>query len=122
MSNDSTNPKLVINFSTNVIQVLDLKPRVFLFDKSTVDSTYTKMITISNPTKQAINILSIGTKAEDIKLSLMKKKLMPGEETQLQATFHPTKSGTFQGVIDLTVDHPVQPKFEIKYSAWVNRK
>jgi hypothetical protein len=52
----------------------------------------------------------------------MKNELMPGEKTQLQAEFHPTKTGTFQGAIELKTDHTVQPVLFITYYAWVNKK
>ncbi len=57
-----------------------------------------------------------------LKVSLMKNELMPGEKTQMQAVFHPTKTGTFQGMIELTTDHSVQQKFNISFYAWVNKQ
>lgn len=122
-SNDTTNPKLTITFSANVIQVLKLNPAYFTFDNAKVDTTYTKICTITNPsTSQGIKILSVTTKFENLKVTLMKNALMPGEETQLQAIFTPTKSGTSQGIIEIATDHPQQKKFEIKVYSWVNKK
>ena len=121
-SNDTSSPRVVINFSANVMNVLSLAPQVLNFDNSKADSTYTKSVTISNPSKQPIKILSVETKSELIKVSLMKNQLMPGEQTQLQAVFHTKKAGTYNGVIELVTDHPVIPKFEVKFFAWVNRK
>ncbi|MBI1806516.1 MAG: DUF1573 domain-containing protein [Ignavibacteria bacterium] len=122
-SNDTSTPKLTIQFTANVMQVLNLTPAFFSFDNAKVDSTYTKTITIANPSqKQGIKILSVDTKFDQIKISLMKNQLMPGEQTQLQAVFHPVKSGTYQGVVELTTDNPLQPKYEVKFYSWVNRK
>ncbi|MBI4547371.1 MAG: DUF1573 domain-containing protein [Ignavibacteriae bacterium] len=122
-SNDSTNPKLTITFSANVLKVLNLTPSFFAFNNSKVDSTYTKTITIMNPSsKEAIKILSVDTKFDQIKVSLMKNQLMPGEQTELQAVFHPTRPGTYQGVIEMLTDNQMQPKIEVKFNAWVNRK
>jgi hypothetical protein len=57
-----------------------------------------------------------------LKVSLMKNQLMPGEKTQLQGVFKPDKTGTFQGIIEITTDHPTNPKVSINFYAWVNRK
>ncbi len=122
-SNDTSAPKTTIQFTANVTQVLNVSPSYLMFNDSKVDSTYTKLVTISNPSqKQAIKILSVDTKSDALKATLMKNQLMPGEQTQLQAVFHPSKSGTTQGGIELTTDNPVMSKFEIKYSSWVTRK
>ncbi|MBI4810194.1 MAG: hypothetical protein HY800_01865 [Ignavibacteriales bacterium] len=122
-SNDSTTPKVTIQFTANVIDILKLNPANFVFDKAKVDSVYTKTLTISNPSKErAINILSAEAKFENLKITLLKNSLMPGEDTQLQAVFTATKAGTAQGFIELITDHPLQKKFEIKVFSWVNRK
>lgn len=122
-SNDAAAPKTTVQFTANVMQVLNLTPSFLSFDNSKADSTYTRMVTVANPSqKQSIKILSVDTKSDMLKATIMKSQLMPGEQTQLQAVFHPNKSGTFQGSIELLTDHPLQQKFEIKYYSWVNRK
>ncbi len=122
-SNDTSTPKLTVNFTANVIQVLSLTPAFFSFDNAKLDSTYTKTMTISNPSqKQSIKITGVEPKMEDLKVTLMKNELMPGEQTQIQAVYHPQKSGTYQGTIDLMTDHPQNPKLEIRCYSWVNRK
>lgn len=122
-SNDPETPKVTIQFTTNVIQLLNLVPASFVFDRSVVDSTYTKTITITNPSqKQSVKILGIDSKFDEVKVSLLKNELMPGEQTQLQATFHPTRPGTFQGVISLATDSKLQPTYDVKIFTWVNRK
>lgn len=122
-SNDTTNPKLTISFSANVLQVLTMAPPSFAFNDAKLDSTYTRTITITNPSKtDKVKILSMKSPTEAIKLSLMENVLMPGSQTQLQATFHATKSGTDRGAIELLTDHPAKPKFDITYFVWVNRK
>ena len=121
-SNDTTNPRITVSFSANVINVLDIIPKIYAFDNSKLDSTYMKVIIIKNPSKKTIKITSVDTKFEYIKLNLLKDELAPGEQTELQAIMHATKPGTFQGSINLTTDSTIQPKFEIKVYAWVNRK
>jgi hypothetical protein len=121
-SNDSSNPKLTIQFSANVIEVLKLSPPTLLFENGKVDSSYTKTMMISNPSKTtAIKILSTDVKFDNLKITFMKNSLMPGEEVQLLAEYTAKKAGTFNGFIQLNTDHPLQKKFEIKVFSWINR-
>ena len=123
MSNDPQNPKLTISFSADVMSVLDINPKVLAFDKSKIDSTYTQTITISNPSQtEAVNILDVKSDLPAIKTSLMKNKLAPGEQTQLQVSITPTKSGTMNGKIELMTDHKRQQKFDIGVFAFVSKK
>ncbi len=123
MSNDPANPKLTISFSADVMSVLDINPKVLAFDKSKVDSVYTKTVTIANPSQtEAVNILNVTSDLPSITTSLMKNKLMPGEETQMQVTISPTKSGTMNGKIEMTTDHKRQAKFDIGVFAFVSKK
>ncbi len=122
-SNDSSNTKVTVTFTTNVVSILLFDPGQLSFMDMKLDSSYTKTITITNPSdKNSIKILSIDTKSPQIKLTIMKNQLMPGEKTQLQAIYTPDKSGTFSGDIEITTDHPADPKMTVKYFAWVNRK
>lgn len=122
-SNDPLTPKVSIGFTANVLQALDVAPRYVTFDNAKVDSTYTKIVTITNPSmKDPVKILSVDTKMESMTATLMKNQLMPGESTQLQLVLHPSKAGSQNGALELTTDHKVQPKFEVKVFAFVNRK
>ncbi len=122
-SNDTSNPKVTITFTTNVLEVLGFEPKLLSFDNMKVDSAYSKIVTIANPSpKEAVKILSVETKSPMLKLALMKNQLMPGEKTQLEATFKPDKSGTFQGTVDFTTDNAANPKISINFYAWVNKK
>jgi hypothetical protein len=122
-SNDPTAPKTTIRFSANVLNVLDVTPKMLAFDQAKVDTAYTKVITIVNPSaKDPVKILSVTPKFEQLEVTLMKNQLMPGEQTTLQAVLKPVKSGTINGTIELATDNPNQPKFEIRVVAFVNRK
>lgn len=121
-SNDPTTPKTTINFSVNVLDALTADPKFFSFDNSKLDSTYTKTITITNPSKEPVKILSVKFPLDQFKIDMMKTQLMPGEKTQLQAVYHPTKAGTYQDNIEILTDNKAQPKFLVRVYAWVNRK
>jgi hypothetical protein len=123
MSNDPANPKLTITFSADVMSVLDLMPKVLAFNNSKVDSTYTQTVTIKNPSQtEAVNLLSVTVDVPSIKTTLMKNKLMPGEETQLQVSIAPTKSGTMNGKVTIKTDHKKQSQFDIGVFAFVSKK
>jgi hypothetical protein len=121
-SNDTGSPRTTINFNVNIVTVLDLNPKFLSFDNSKLDTTYTKVVTITNASKDAVTILSVNNPDEQVKVSMMKTKLMPGEATQLQAVFKPSKSGTYNGNVELVTDHKAMPKYEVKWYAWVNRQ
>lgn len=122
-SNDPATPKVTIRFSANVLNVLDSAPPMLAFDQAKVDSSYTKIVTLSNPSsKDAVKILSVTSKFDQLEVTLMKNHLMPGEQTQLQAVLKPLKSGTLNGSIEVVTDNPNQPKYEIRVVAFVNRK
>lgn len=122
-SNDPATPKVTIRFSANVLNVLDSSPPMLAFDQAKVESTYTKLMTISNPSsKDAVKILSVTSKFDKLEATIMKNQLMPGEQTQLQAVLRPSKSGTLNGTIEIMTDNANQPKYEIRVVAFVNRK
>lgn len=122
-SNDTSNPKLTLQIMANVIQILKITPPYFGFDNCRVDSEYVRTVTITNPSQdKPINITSVSTKLEHVKVTLLKNSLMPGEQTQLEVLFKPVKTGSLNGTIELTTDNEIQSKFEIKVYIWVSRK
>jgi hypothetical protein len=122
-SNDTSNPKITLQLTANIIQILKLNPAFFGFDNTKVDSEYVRTVTITNPSQEkTVNITSVNTKLEHVKVTLLKNSLMPGEQTQMEVLFKPVKTGSWQGTVEVTTDHPLQPKFEIKVYIWVSRR
>jgi hypothetical protein len=122
-SNDTSNAKLTLQLTANIIQVLKLNPPYFGFDNTKVDSEYIRTVMITNPSSEkTVNITSVNTKLEHVKVTLLKNSLMPGDQTQLEVRFKPVKTGSLQGTVEITTDHPLQPKFEIKVYIWVSRR
>jgi hypothetical protein len=111
-----------LEFVASVITPLMLDPTFFSFPSAKIDSIYKKSITILNKTKQPVSIDSLSGSSEQISFSLEKTKLLPGEQTTLQAVLHPVKAGSYQGAVTLFTSVPDQPKLEIRYVAWINRK
>ena len=121
-SNDPATPKDTIEFYANVMNALTIAPEALSFNISKGDTAYERTVTITNPNQQAIKILSVTTKFDQIKTTLMKYELMPGEQTTLQTILRPSKPGSYQGVIELKTDHPIQPVVSINVFEWYNQK
>ena len=120
-SNDPEEPDLTIEFTATVVQSLYPDPNRISFNISKADSTYSKVITLTNMTKESIRILSVKTEFYQLKVSLLKNQLMPGEQTELQAVLHPYHAATYQGTIELKTDNLTQPKIDIPVFEWYKR-
>ena len=122
-SNDTTNPNLKILISTFVIERLKITPPRLMFYISNADSEYTAVLTLKNQTKHSsIKLLSLKSKFENLKVSLNKKIILPGEEIQLKAILHPASTANIQGVIELTTNLPQKDKIEINVFSWSMKK
>lgn len=121
-SDDPTNPNLTIEFTVNVSTLFKIDPTMFSFNDAKADSIYEKSVTITNTSKQTVKLSDPQTKMDVIKVSLKKRELKPGESAELTAEFHPPKSGTYPGTIEVATDHPAFPKLEIRVYGWVTRK
>jgi len=121
-SDDPTTPNLTVEFAVNVTTLFKLDPPSFLFNDAKADTTYHKTVTITNTSKQTVKLSDPQTKMDVIKVSLKKRELKPGDSAELTVEFHPPKSGTYPGSVELMTDHPAFPKLEIKVYGWVTRK
>jgi hypothetical protein len=111
-----------LEFVATVITPLMVDPSYFSFPSAKVDTVYKKSLTISNKTKQPVSIDSLSGSTEQITFTLGKMKLMPGEQTTIEAVLHPVKAGSYQGAVTLFTSVSDQPKLDIRYVAWINRK
>ena len=121
-SNDPQEPDLTIEFMANVVQSLNPEPDRISFMISKTESTYSKVITLTNMAKESIKILSVKTEFPDLKVSLLKNQLMPGEQTELQAVLHVFRPVPNQGTIELKTDHLTQPKIDIPVFEWLKQQ
>ncbi len=117
-SNDPSSPRTTIEFTANVIQLLNPDPNYISFNVSKIDSTYSKVITITNTSKQSVKILGVDSKFESLKVSILKNQLMPGDQTELQTAYHPTRAENQSGTIDLKTDDATQPMIQIRVFSW----
>lgn len=121
-SNDSLLPTQSLEFTATISVPLKIDPAFFNFNQAKVDSSFTKTLTLTNTSRRVIDIDSLSFQSDALKLKLGKKHLQPGESTELEGTLRPDKPGSYQGSIEMYTTHPDQPKIEIRYIAWINRK
>ncbi len=121
-SDDPKTAQTTIEFGVEIASLYKVDPGMFTFTDAKADSVYTKTVTITNTSTDVIKLTGVDTKMDMIKTSLKKNKLKPGETAELEATFHPTKSGTYPGIIEISTDHPQLPKIEIRVYGWVTKK
>jgi hypothetical protein len=121
-SDDPKTAQLTIEFGVSIGTLYKVEPGMFTFTEAKADSVYTKTVTITNTSTDVIKLTGVDTKMDMIKTSLKKNKLKPGEQAELEATFHPTKSGVYPGMIEVSTDHPLLPKIEIRVYGWVTKK
>jgi hypothetical protein len=119
-SNDPDQPKVIVRFRANVITILKADPHAFIFLKCAKESSYTKTITLTNPSSEhTIHILSIDPKSNSLRVTAATPVLKPGESTQLTGTFQAIEQGFSRISIIVSIDHPLQKQFEIIATAWV---
>ena len=121
-SDDPKTPQTTVEFGVDIATLYKVDPGMFTFTDAKADSVYTKSVMITNTSTDVIKLTGVDTKMDMIKTSLKKNKLKPGEQAELEATFHPTKSGTYPGMIEVSTDHPLLPKIEIRVYGWVTKK
>ncbi|MBI3195396.1 MAG: DUF1573 domain-containing protein [Ignavibacteriae bacterium] len=121
-SDDPMTPTLTIEFEPNVIQLLEVNPSMLSFNNAKIDTQLVRSITIKNTSKDTINILSLENNFEQLKVSLSKNHLAPGDTSVLTGELFTTKAGSYQTVVNVLTDHPSLSKLEVKAFMWVNRK
>ncbi len=113
-TNDPSVPRMTIEFSANVIQSITMDPTYVSFNVTTLDTTCSKIIKLTNTSKQSIRIFSATSEMQGLRVSLLQNQLMPGEQTDLQLVYHPVGQTTVQGIINLKTDDPGQPDIEYR--------
>ena len=121
-SDDPKTPYLTIEFAATVATLYKLDPGMCSFQNAKADTTYTQTLSLTNTSREKMKLTSVETKMDMVKATLGKKELKPGETTELKVEFHPEKSGTYPGSIDISTDHPQLPKIEVRVYGWVTKK
>lgn len=120
-TNDSTDESVSIEFTATVLHVMAVVPE-YLFIRTTQDSAVSESVKLTNTGEHKIKIRSVSSSSNSVIAKLSKDELKPGEEATLTGTFTPPSSGTFNGDIEITTDHPKMPRMSIRFFAWVKDK
>lgn len=120
-SNDSLNTPLTINFTANVISLLQFDPQYIYFQQMKPDSTASINILVKNNSSEPIEIVSIQNKVTGLKIDVLQRKLMPNETTQLKATFTAISEGIMQGDVVFNLKNNKQPAVPIRFFAYVKK-
>ncbi len=113
-SNDSSNADAKIKFTANITQLLAPNPTYFYFVNGKVDSAMTSTIKLKNVSKETIKILSATCELPKTEITVKQKQLKPEEETELTATFTPTKEGYVSRDVVIKTSNTQQPEMNIK--------
>jgi hypothetical protein len=98
VTNDATQSAVAINFKVNVLNILELSPTYFYI---------------------RIQILSIHSNQEIFAPSISTQSLSPGDSAKLSVTVTPRSTGTFNGNIELTIDHYLAKQVNIRCFGFV---
>jgi hypothetical protein len=118
VTNDATQSAVAINFKVNVLNILELSPTYF-YIRTMKDSAKTGTLTITNVSDQKIQILGIQSNQDIFAPSISAQSLSPGDSAKLSVTVTPRSTGTFNGNIELTIDHYLAKQVNIRCFGFV---
>jgi hypothetical protein len=117
LSNDPESPAN-INFSVNILEVLQPKPEYMYFYNVKTDSAVRKTFELKNVTSEEVTIVKV--KSKDPQLSIVrqpKKVLKPGEVTRLVVSLKARQTGYLQGELELTTNFKPSPIVTLGFNA-----
>jgi hypothetical protein len=120
-SNDVENSSLEVKFTATVLQVLETNPAYFYFPSGKVDSAMTTKVTVKNSGDKVVDILGVSSDDPVASFTLGKKKLQPGESTEIFATYRPSRTGYVSKDVVIKTSHPKQPELAVKLITNVQR-
>ena len=120
-SNDPARKTVTITFTANVMKGIFIDPE-YVFITTTVDSTTTVPITITNLGKNDVRILSLHSSDTLLSVKLSRDKVGEGDDAIIEATFTPKHPGMISEDIGFTTDYPLQPSLGVRFKAYVREK
>jgi hypothetical protein len=88
-SNTPDSPRVVIEFTANIIDEIGLTPQNFWFKDAIVGKPNTVTIVIKNGGKDTLQISEVRTSIQNLALNLPSGPILPGATYELTATFTP---------------------------------
>ena len=120
-SNDTTNALVYVYFKVNVLSAFDISPQFLTFVDYKIDSPMTRTVKLKNTLSSDVAFTKVVSTDPQVAGELRKKRLRPGEETELGVKFIPKKSGWFEGTINLITDFKEVPVITISFNASMKR-
>ena len=120
-TNDTTQTLVRILFKAKVTQLLKYEPEYLTF-RGAVSSLIRQSVMITNTTSEAFQIVSAQSKSNLLSVDIRKAKIKPGESGEVECTFLSNEEGTFNGNIEITLDHPKVQILDVRYFALVSHK
>ena len=114
-SNDTSQSKVTVVFTANIISFIQVLPRYIAFNKVSLDSKTGRTVQLTNTTNDTIRILSCKAPEHQLRLSLSTKTLPPNGIADLRVTLSAKKVGNILGQIVLTTTSAVKPQVTISY-------
>lgn len=120
-SNDPNFASKEIRFKAFIKEVLTATPPYIFFTTGKVDSAMTSSGTLKNMSDETIRVLSVSSNTPEVKFDLKKKSIAPGETTQFNLIFTPSKAGYVNHDIVIKTSHAKQKELTMKMGCNVLR-
>jgi hypothetical protein len=118
VTNDETQAAVAINFKVNVVNIIDLSPKYF-YIRTTENAKTMSSLTITNTSSRTINITAIRSNKDIFVPAVSAQLLKAGDSATVSVSFSPQAKGTFNGNIELTIDHPLAQQINIRCFGFV---
>ncbi len=115
VSNDRSQPVVLVNFSAEVISFLGLTPSVLQFSPEEAFTMTPKLLYVTNLDTMPVKILSVRDGRFLIETVLSEMEILPGKKATIVCTPKPVGVQSQKGALELLFDHPRQPKVRLTY-------
>jgi hypothetical protein len=115
VSNDRSQPVVLVNFSAEVISFVQLTPSALQFDSEEAFNMTPKLLYVTNLDTMPVKILSARDGRFLVETVLAETEILPGKKTAIVCTPKPVGEQSQKGVLELLFDHPRQPKVRLNY-------
>ena len=111
-TNDPDNKKVHINFTANVIPIIDLEPE-YIYFQGKEGSSLTQELVVKNQSSKPISFQSVVSSLDNVSAKMMETTLSPGKETKLTCILSAREKGLVKGTVTVKTDNAKMPVLEI---------
>ncbi|MBT1076185.1 DUF1573 domain-containing protein [Geobacter grbiciae] len=113
-SNDPASPTTTLTIKGNINEELVVTPRQINLGQTKAGSSKEASVALENHGERTVKILSVTTPMPQVKATIKKHALKPGERTQLSVTVSPRPEDRFlSGFIIIATDIPGKPEITL---------